>query len=275
MSSHGKITVLVLLRWGSARSRGPRNRPAADPLDAALEQRIRGKADVRDVEIERPGRGTGQHALVKVWGSGVGIWQNRTQFRLSRDEVVSLLKILSAAKVGTMCQPGAKSPAAKTPAAEPPKPKSPLRLLGRLTVVAGSERKSLHQLLKGEQSEPLRKLVLAILSFCEKAAKDGVHRFEHAGRAEQAGRGHARAGDLRSHRATPRGLQGRGRRRELAPPDQRAPDHRSAHAEGPGSPSAAHADALRARISWGSPGCSRRTTPGTCPTTSMPPPTRT
>ena len=167
----GKSRWLVLILLGLCAVARAAERPAADPLDAALEQRIRGKADVRDVEIDASWQREPGNTSVKVWGSGVGIWQNRTQFRLTRDQVVSLLKILSAARVGAMRPPGAKSPA-KAPAVEPPK--SPLRVLGTLTVVVGSESTTLNQLTRGEQSEPLRELVLAILSFCEKAAKTGV-----------------------------------------------------------------------------------------------------
>ena len=173
MSLVGKSRCLVLVLLGLsavARAADPPE-PAASPLDAALEQRIRGRAGPGDVEIEASWQLEPGNTSVKVWGSGVGIWQNRTQFRLTRDQVISLLKILSAAKVGAMRPPGAKSPA-MAPAAEPPK--SPLRILGTLTVVVGSESTTLNQLTRGEQSEPLRELVLAILSFCEKAAKTGV-----------------------------------------------------------------------------------------------------
>lgn len=163
----GKSRFLVLVLLGLCAVARAAERPAADPLDAALEQRIRGKAGLGDVEIAASWQREAGSASARVWGSGVGIWEDRTQFRLSRDEVLSLLKILSAARVGSMNPPNP-----KTPAAEPPK--SPLRVLGTLTVVVGSESTTLNQLTRGEQSEPLRELVLAILSFCEKAAKTGV-----------------------------------------------------------------------------------------------------
>jgi hypothetical protein len=168
----GKSRLLLLLALGICAVARAADPPAADPLDAALEQRIRGKAGLGDVEIAASWQRESVSTSVRVWGSGVGIWQDSTQFRLSRDEVVSLLKILSAAKVGTLLQPDSKAPAVRTPAVE--SPTSPLMLLGELTIVVGSERKSLQQLTKGEQSKPLREVVLAILSFCEKAAKTGV-----------------------------------------------------------------------------------------------------
>lgn len=163
----GKSRCLVLVLLGLCAVARAADRPAAAPLDAALEQRIQGKAGLGDVEIAATWQREEGSTSARVWGSGVGVWEDRTQFRLSGDEVVSLLKILSAARVGAMKPPNSKAPAAQAP-------RSPLRVVGTLTVVVGSESTTLSQLTRGEQSEPLRELILAILSFCEKAAKTGV-----------------------------------------------------------------------------------------------------
>lgn len=151
-----------------ARAADPTPAPTpADPLDAALEARIQGKAPLDDVAIEASWQREPGYQTARIWGTGLGIWQNRTQFRLAREEVISILKILVAARVGAMPSPGAKKP--------PPSPgKAPLRLLGQLQVSAGSEQTSLHQLTKGEQSDALRELVASILALSEKAAKNGV-----------------------------------------------------------------------------------------------------
>lgn len=145
--------------------------PAANPLDAALEARILGKASPDDVRIEASWYREPGHQSVRIWGDGLGVWQERTQFRLSKDEVLSILKLLYAARVGTMPAPDPKKPG------DPAKDlvgKSPLKLLGELRVSVGSSERSLQQLTKGEQSDPLRDLVVAILALCEKAAKGGV-----------------------------------------------------------------------------------------------------
>ena len=169
----GKSRCLFLILLGLERGRagcgtaGPQRAPSTPPSSSAS---VGGPVSATS-EIDATWQREAASTSVKVWGSGVGIWQNRTQFRLTRDQVISLLKILSTAKVGAMRPPGAKSPA-KAPAAEPPK--APLRILGTLTVEVGSESTTLNQLTRGEQSEPLRELVLAILSFCEKEAKTGV-----------------------------------------------------------------------------------------------------
>ena len=160
--------VLAQLGFGlAAFVPGARVGASQDPLDAALEERIQGKAGLEDVEIEASWQREPGNQSVRIWGTGVGIWQGRTQFRLSREEVVSLLEMLSAARVGAMRQPDPKTPA-PTPA------NAPLRLTGELTVVAGSAQRTLRQLAKGEQSAELRSLVESILAVSEKAAKTGV-----------------------------------------------------------------------------------------------------
>ncbi|MEX0879728.1 MAG: hypothetical protein WEB59_11100 [Thermoanaerobaculia bacterium] len=139
----------------------------ADPLNAALEERIGAKAGLGDVEItawwqlEQGGRSA------RIWGNGVGVWKQKVQFRLSRDEVVSLLKMLLAADFGSMRPPASSVPPNPTAG-------SPRRLVGELTVVVGSLQKTLQQRDRGEQSEPLRELIQSILNVGEKAAKAGV-----------------------------------------------------------------------------------------------------
>ena len=143
---------------------------ASNTLDAALEERLRGKASVDDVEIAASWQLEPGHRSVRVYGTGVGIWQDEKQFRLSREQVLALVKKLVDAKVGAIAQPGAKP----KPAATASPAKAPIRVLGELKVVVGTAERSLHQLTRGEQSDPLRLLVVDILTFCEKAASTGI-----------------------------------------------------------------------------------------------------
>ena len=180
----GKSRWLVLILLGLCAVARAAERPAADPLDAALEQRIRGKADVRDVEIDASWQREPGNTSVKVWGSGVGIWQNRTQFRLTRDQVVSLLKILSAARVGAMRPPG-RSPRRR------PRPSSrrsrrsaswePCRRGGlrEHDPEPADKRGTVRTAARAGSGHPL---------LLRKGREDGRHRLEHAGRVEQAGR---------------------------------------------------------------------------------------
>ena len=146
-----------------------RRKPPPPPIRSttALEKRVAGKASLDDVEIDASWLlESGPNRSVRIWGSGLGIWEKTVQFRLSREQVVSVLKMLLDAKAGMIPQPGAKPPA--------PVAKAPIQLRGELTVVAGDVRFHRQQVTKGEQSEALAALVTRIIEFSEKAAADGI-----------------------------------------------------------------------------------------------------
>jgi hypothetical protein len=171
----------ALLACGTALHAAAAKAPAAeDALDSALQSRASGKASLDDVEIEASWQLTEANRSVHIWGSGVGIWEKSVQFRLSREQVLEIVRMLADAKVGTIPQPDAKAPGSA--------PKAPLQMRGELTVVAGDARFHRHQLTRGEQSEALRLLVTRILEFSEKAAAGGV-------RAASLQDGLAKAGD--------------------------------------------------------------------------------
>ena len=158
--------ALSLLFAGTNLSAASAKAPAAnDPLDAALEKRASGKGSLDDVEIEASWQLTEANRSVHIWGSGVGIWENSVQFRLSREQVLEVIQMLLEAKVGAIPDPGSK----KAPA-----PKAPLQLRGELTVVVGDEKFHRQQLSRGDQSEALRQVTTRILEFSEKAAKGGI-----------------------------------------------------------------------------------------------------
>ena len=158
--------ALSLLAGGAALYASAAKAPAEDPLDAALQERAAGKASLDDFEIETSWQLSEANRSVHIWGSGVGIWEKSVQFRLSRDQVVEIIRMLLEAKVGAIPDPNAKKPASPV--------KAPLQLRGALTVVAGDERFHRQQLTRGEQSETLRLLATRILEFSEKAAAGGV-----------------------------------------------------------------------------------------------------
>jgi hypothetical protein len=135
-------------------------------LDAALAERAAGRASLDDIEIEASWQHEKGNRSVHIWGSGVGIWENSVQFRLSREQVLELVQLLLDAKVGEIPRPGAKPSGAA--------PKAPLQQRGELIVVAGEQRTQLQQLTRGEQSEALGRLVARILELCEKAAAGGI-----------------------------------------------------------------------------------------------------
>ena len=157
----------MCLTGGTSLPRRRRSLPPPIRSTRPSQKRVAGKASLDDVEIDASWQlESGPNRSVRIWGSGLGIWEKTVQFRLSREQVVSVLKMLLDAKVGTIPQPGAKPPA--------PVAKAPIQLRGELTVVAGDVRFHRQQVTKGEQSEALAALVTRILEFSEKAAADGM-----------------------------------------------------------------------------------------------------
>ena len=74
-----KITMIALASIGAFLS-GPPPAGAADatdPLGAALEARILGKAPLDDVEIEASWQREPGYQTTRIWGTGLGIWQDR------------------------------------------------------------------------------------------------------------------------------------------------------------------------------------------------------
>ena len=172
---------------GFGRRRRPR--PAArraDPLDAALEERIRGKAGLEDVEIEASWQREPGNQSVRIWGSGVGIWQ-------SEDPVPPFARRDPLAPEDALRRPGRRHAAAGPEEAGGPPAECAAPAAGELTVVAGSARRSLQQLTKGEQSGARSASSSPDPRRLRKGREVGRRRLEPPGRARQALEGNARA----------------------------------------------------------------------------------
>ena len=159
--------ALGMLTGGSVAVASPAKASApANPLDDALARMASGRASLDDFQLDASWQLEHANRSVKIWGTGVGIWEKSVQFPMTREQILTVVNMLLDAKVGMMPQPGAK--------AAVPKAKAPLQLRGELTVIAGDVRTRRQQLTKGEQLEPLSQLVGRILAFSEKAAAGGV-----------------------------------------------------------------------------------------------------
>jgi hypothetical protein len=137
-----------------------------DRLTPALEQRIEGKASLGDVQIDLFWSPRGKAKSARIFGNGVGIWRRRVQFRLSKAEVLGILRAVEKARFGSMPDQFGEDE-------ESEKNEGP-RLKGRLIVRAGQTRKTTQQLVDGEQSEALARLIEKILKICEGPAKKGI-----------------------------------------------------------------------------------------------------
>ena len=176
-----KIRLLVVLLAASAAAlaaapatdepdRDADEKPGGpDRLTPALEQRIRGKAPLGDVQIDVFWSRGGKATTARLFGNGIGVWDREKQFRLSRAQVLDVLKVIERARFGAMPDQFGEDEEGD----EHEKNEGP-RLKGQLVVRAGAVRKGTLQLVDGEQSQALARLIEKILELCEGPARKGV-----------------------------------------------------------------------------------------------------
>jgi hypothetical protein len=143
-----------------ARDRSFLTRPAKDitgPLEALLRKK-RGLDSTR-IRVDWA-RGEGMISA-ELFGSGVGIWNERVQFRLPRRELLAVLGDLREARFGSM--PGGFGEETDF-----------LRMRGKMSLTIGAATKGVVQLETGPQSERFRALAEKILRLAERSARGGV-----------------------------------------------------------------------------------------------------
>ena len=150
-----------------------------EALESAIEKRIQGKAPLDDVKIEAQSRRKTGMISARVYGSGVGIWRDTTQFQLSREQVLDLLRAFDRAhfcdmpkQFGSDEESEGESEEEREKEKEKEKEKTFFQSILNLRI--GTEQKRVAQSMTGDQSEALRKLTQKIIAVCEKAAKTGV-----------------------------------------------------------------------------------------------------
>ncbi|HEY3204667.1 MAG TPA: hypothetical protein VGL03_13540 [Thermoanaerobaculia bacterium] len=140
------------------RKRGEK-KPAVDAIASPLEQRLRGKADPKDVVIDvRWPYKEDAFTDCRVYGNGVGIWRRQAQFRLSKPEVLALLKTVKEARFGLLPNLFGEGEGIEK------------EVKGAFTVSFESVEKRVVQLDEGHQSRDLERLAAGFLTSCETAA---------------------------------------------------------------------------------------------------------
>lgn len=153
----------------SERPEADRDRDSAvgpDRIGPELRKRIRGQAKLDDVRVEVIWPLGGASTSARVYGNGVGIWNRRRQFRMSRAQVLSMLETLRKAHFGSMPNRFGESE-------EDERNEGP-RLKGRIAVRAGWVSKTVIQLYDGEQSGEFASLAERLLAICERPSQKGV-----------------------------------------------------------------------------------------------------
>lgn len=105
------LLVAALTRSGAVAAASPRDEPgkdgdeepsSPDRIRHVLDQRIEGKASLDDVRVDVFWSRDGKVTRTKVFGNGIGIWQGRLQFGISRSQVLAILRALQKSRFGSM-----------------------------------------------------------------------------------------------------------------------------------------------------------------------------
>lgn len=139
--------------------------PAADPLTYALDAALaQGTWEELRIDSECQDE-TGNLRSVKLFGTGVGIWNGERQFSVPREWLLGALEALRQAGFGSMREShgGRDDPG-----------KVAMELICRVRVVLDGMEKQSYQLAKGRQSAELRELAEQILAVGEDLGPAGV-----------------------------------------------------------------------------------------------------
>ncbi len=141
-------------------------KPPAPPrvdLSEAIRSLAKNGEGLESFSAEVAWRREGAVTTAKVFGSGVGIWRTRAQFRLSRKQVLSIVQAMDEAGFGRMPEQFG----------EDLEKDQALQMAGRITVSLGDRTKRVTQLADGEQSAALEGVAKRFLEVCEAGRKEG------------------------------------------------------------------------------------------------------
>jgi hypothetical protein len=112
---------------------------------------------------------------VLVYGSGVGIWEERLQFELTSNQITELLGILRDADfLGLQDLYGSGGSFGETEIEPSDSTEGGVRIICRVDLELGGYRKESAQRLKGDQSNELRALAERLLDYCQPLAENGI-----------------------------------------------------------------------------------------------------
>ena len=156
--------------------------PAEDRFDQELGQRAEGKQSPEDVRIDASWRRGTEIVECRMYGTGVGIWRDKTQFSLTREQVLGLLRELQKARFGAMPHFFGSGEGEseededrdkESEKKKDEKEKEKVYLRGSLFVRVASDSRRVAQYMEGDQDKTFAALVSRILETGEKSAAGG------------------------------------------------------------------------------------------------------
>jgi hypothetical protein len=136
---------------------------ASNPFDFALAAAL-AAGDWRDLRIETEcSTGEGYHN-VRLWGSGVGVWDGARQFTLPRERVAAVLQAFRHARFGAL----------RDSYGEGAEGDAGVQLECRVAAALGGARKQVLQLAGEPRSPELAHLADEVVALCAAPGRDGV-----------------------------------------------------------------------------------------------------
>jgi hypothetical protein len=164
-----RLTAAVLLALAAAaplasaehdREEAP---PGKEPdrISQPLARMLHGEEPLSGFRIRAVWEQGGTFVSGVVFGTGVGVWNDRSQFRVDREVVLGLVRRIEAVQFGSM----------------PPEfgtESDMLRMRGRVEVSTGEQSKTVVQLREGPQSPELDELASAVLTLTRRDGAGGA-----------------------------------------------------------------------------------------------------
>jgi len=163
----------------SAQAGPAKSAPGVDRFDQALARRADGRQSPKDVRIDASWRRGTEIVDCRVYGTGVGVWRDKTQFSLAHELVLALLRDLQGARFGAMPrffgseEGGDEEEKEHEKEKQRERQKEKVYLRGSLSVRVDTEWRRVAQYMEGDQDKGFAALVGRVLAASEKAAANG------------------------------------------------------------------------------------------------------
>jgi hypothetical protein len=138
-------------------------------LERALSEAVSHPATRRDLVVDTECRTSDGHRAIRLYGTGIGIWENRSQFDVDQERLTSVLEAFERHRFLELRETygGRTRP-------PPEGVKQAPRMTCAVRLALGGHERSVMQLQGGEQSPALRALALEIITLCAALGPNGI-----------------------------------------------------------------------------------------------------
>jgi hypothetical protein len=143
-------------------------------MEAALATSIKEPTTFRGMRIDVQGFLGGGLRSLSVYGRGFGVWNRRRQFKLTRDQIRSYLKVLEAYHFTSMPARIGSGELEERGTFKEKERENVTQMIRSVTLTVAGMSKTVEQDNKAPESKAFKKMVAAIVTVCHPAAANGV-----------------------------------------------------------------------------------------------------